>query len=83
MMTLNDLTVGERGIIIELKTESKLKRRLIDMGVTDGSEVTFLRTAPLGDPIEFMVRGYRLSIRKSEAKKIIVEKITAKHKGDK
>lgn len=82
MTTLNDLTVGERGIVTELQTDGKLTRRLIDMGVTSGSEVTFLRTAPLGDPIEFMVRGYRLGIRKSEAKKIIVEKITASAKGD-
>lgn len=80
MTTLADLKKGERGIIVNLESEGKMKRRLIDMGVTGGSEVEYLRSAPLGDPIEFMVRGYRLSIRKNEAKKIIIEKITVSGK---
>ncbi|MDX9863734.1 MAG: FeoA domain-containing protein [Anaerolineaceae bacterium] len=71
--TLNNLKVGQRGIVVSVKSSGPIKRRMMDMGLVPGSEVRVLRVAPLGDPIEFEVKGYSLSLRKSEAKNIIVE----------
>jgi len=71
--TLNKLKVGQRGIVVSVKSTGPVKRRLMDMGLVPGSEVKVLRVAPLGDPVEFQVKGYSLSLRKSEAKNIIVE----------
>lgn len=67
MKTLNELKVGETGKIVRLNGEGAVKRRMMDMGLTKGTEVTVRKVAPLGDPIELTVRGYELSIRKSEA----------------
>ena len=67
MKTLNELKVGETAKIIRLNGEGAVKRRMMDMGLTKGTEVTVRKVAPLGDPIELTVRGYELSIRKSEA----------------
>lgn len=74
MMTLNDLKKNETGIITEIRLEGLMKRRLIDMGVTTGASITMLRTAPLGDPVEFYILGYNLSLRKKEAGKILIER---------
>jgi len=72
MKTLNELKVGETGKIVRLNGEGAVKRRMMDMGLTKGTGVTVRKVAPLGDPIELTVRGYELSIRKSEAATIEV-----------
>ena len=79
MLTLNDLKKNETGIITEIHLTGLMKRRLIDRGVTTGAAVTMLRAAPLGDPIEFHILGYSLSLRRNEAKKIIIERTTDKN----
>lgn len=70
MKTLSELKVGESGRVARLAGEGSVKRRIMDMGLTKGSEVTVRKVAPLGDPIEITVRGYELSIRKDEAAKV-------------
>lgn len=67
MKTLNELKIGETARVARLHGEGAVKRRIMDMGLTKGTEVTVRKVAPLGDPIELTVRGYELSIRKSEA----------------
>ena len=65
--TLNEFKVGESGKIVTVNGESRVRRRLFDMGVTPGAEVTMRKKAPLGDPIEVTLRGYELTLRKDEA----------------
>ena len=72
MKTINDLKVGETARVARLCGEGAVKRRIMDMGLTKGTEVTVRKVAPLGDPIELTVRGYELSIRKDEASKVEV-----------
>ncbi len=67
MKTLNELNVGETGVVARLAGQGAVKRRIMDMGLTKGTSVTVRKVAPLGDPIELTVRGYELSIRKDEA----------------
>ncbi|MCR5838926.1 MAG: ferrous iron transport protein A [Kiritimatiellae bacterium] len=71
-MTLNELEIGKTAKIVRLSGEGAVKRRIMDMGLTKGTEVTVRKVAPLGDPIEITVRGYELSLRKDEAVKIEV-----------
>lgn len=66
-MTLDQLKPGARAKVARLNGEGAVKRRIMDMGLTKGVEVAVRKIAPLGDPIELTVRGYELSIRKSEA----------------
>ena len=73
MKTLRDVKVGERAVIQRLHGEGALKRRIMDMGLTKGTEVYVRKVAPLGDPMELTVRGYELSVRKSDAENIEVE----------
>ncbi|MBQ9431042.1 MAG: ferrous iron transport protein A [Kiritimatiellae bacterium] len=73
MKTLNEVEVGKSVKVVRLTGEGAVKRRIMDMGLTRGTEVTVRKVAPLGDPIELTVRGYELSIRKDEAAKIEVE----------
>ena len=73
MKTLRDVKVGERATIVRLHGEGALKRRIMDMGLTRGSEVYVQKVAPLGDPMELTVRGYELSVRKGDAELIEVE----------
>ncbi len=70
---LSDFTVGESGKIVKVTGEGKLRRRLFDMGVTPGAELTMRKKAPLGDPIEITLRGYELTLRKTEAACVEVE----------
>ncbi len=70
--SLRQLKPGEKGIIKKVKGEGAVKKRLMDMGVTTGTEVLIRKVAPLGDPIEVNIRGYELTFRKSEAENIIV-----------
>ena len=71
-MTLNELKVGATAKVVKLNGEGAVKRRLMDMGLTKGTEVCVRKVAPLGDPIELTLRGYELSIRKDEASKVEV-----------
>lgn len=71
-MTLNDLKMGQSGTVVSIGTKGPLKRRIMDMGVTPGTEVKVIKVAPLGDPIEINIRGYELSLRKEEAQQIIL-----------
>ncbi|HQC54813.1 MAG TPA: ferrous iron transport protein A [Clostridia bacterium] len=70
---LSEFQVGQSGRVKFVRGESKLKRRLFDMGVTSGADVKLVRVAPLGDPIEVTIRGYQLSLRKAEAEIVIME----------
>ncbi|ODA39624.1 FeoA family protein [Desulfosporosinus sp. BG] len=72
--TLKELKSGEKAIIAKIDGDKgAVKRRLMDMGVTRGAEVLVRKVAPLGDPIEINIRGYELTIRKSEAELIILQ----------
>ncbi len=73
MASLCDLSEGERGRVSQIVGSDLLATRLLEMGLTPGVEVEMLGRAPLGDPLEFEVRGYRLSLRKSEAKLVTIE----------
>lgn len=64
---LSDFSVGETGIVKTVSGEGKIRRRLFDMGVTPGAEVLLRKKAPLGDPLEITIRGYELTLRKTEA----------------
>ncbi|MDL2327104.1 ferrous iron transport protein A [Ruminococcaceae bacterium OttesenSCG-928-A11] len=70
--TLKDTRPGEVVKVSKLNGEGALKRRIMDMGVTKGTEIMVRKVAPFGDPVEVTVRGYELSIRKSEAENIEV-----------
>jgi ferrous iron transport protein A len=71
--TLNQLKPGERATIVKVGGEGPVRRRILDMGVVSGAEIEVVRMAPLGDPVEFLIKGYNLSLRKSEAQQIQVE----------
>ena len=73
MKTLKDVQVGETVTVAKLHGEGPVKRRIMDMGLTKGTEVYVRKVAPLGDPMELTVRGYVLSVRKSDAENIEVE----------
>lgn len=73
MKTLRSVKIGENVKVVKLHGEGAVKRRIMDMGLTKGVEVTVRKVAPLGDPIEVTVRGYELSIRKADADMIEVE----------
>ena len=70
---LREFAVGESGIIKAVGGEGKIKRRLFDMGITPGAEVFLRKKAPLGDPIEITIRGYELTLRKTEAQFVTME----------
>lgn len=72
-MTLRELKVGQTAKVVRLNGEGAVKRRIMDMGITKGVEISVRKVAPLGDPIEVTVRGYELSLRKADAEKIEVE----------
>lgn len=72
MRTLRDIGIGGTATVVKLHGEGAVKRRIMDMGVTKGAEIMIRKVAPLGDPIEVTVRGYELSIRKSDAEMIEV-----------
>lgn len=70
MRTLKEVKVGENVTVAKLHGEGALKRRIMDMGITKGTEIYIRKLAPLGDPVEITVRGYELSIRKNDAELI-------------
>ncbi len=67
------MAVGQKGTIVKVTGEGKIRRRLFDMGLTPGTKVYLRKKAPLGDPLEITVRGYELSLRKDEAKYCEIE----------
>lgn len=71
---LTTLQPGEIGCIKQLPGDHLLANRLREMGLLLGTEITFIRKAPLGDPLEFRLRGYSLSLRKKDAEQVLVEK---------
>lgn len=73
--TVNKLKNGEKGTVISLGCSGALRRRIIDMGITPGAVIKMKKSAPFGDPVQINVRGYELSIRRSEAAEILVEVI--------
>lgn len=73
MKTLKQVPIGGTVTIVRLHGEGAIKRRIMDMGLTKGTSVTVRKVAPLGDPLELTVRGYELSLRKSDADLIEVQ----------
>ena len=73
MKTLREIPCGQTARVSRLTGEGPVKRRIMDMGITKGIDIYVRKTAPLGDPVEVMVRGYELSLRKADAEMIIVE----------
>ena len=73
MKTLKDVKVGETAVVVRLHGEGAVMRRIMDMGLTRGTEVHVRKVAPLGDPMELTVRGYELSVRKADAEMIEVQ----------
>ena len=83
MKTLNDLRdVGQSGRITDVTGDDAVAVRLMEMGLTDGEEIQLIGFAPLGDPIEFLVRGYRLSLRKTEAARVAIEPLSGVRQED-
>lgn len=73
-MTLKDARVGETVKVLKVEGTGPVRRRIMDLGITKGVEIYVRKVAPLGDPFELTVRGYELSVRKDDAKMVIVEK---------
>ena len=73
MKTLREIKIGKSARVVKVHGEGAIRRRIMDMGITKGTEVYIRKVAPLGDPIELSVRGYELSIRKEDAEMIEVE----------
>ena len=73
MNTLRDAKVGSTVQVVKLHGEGPVKRRIMDMGITKGTSLYIRKVAPLGDPVEITVRGYELSIRKSDAEMIEIQ----------
>ena len=71
--TLDQFKIGETGRIVNVTGEGRLRRRLFDMGVTPGAIVYLRKKAPFGDPLEITLRGYELTLRKSEAELVVLE----------
>lgn len=75
MKTLESLQPGERARIIEVAGDDAVAVRLMEMGLIEGEEIEHLGAAPLGDPLEFFIRGYRLSLRVNEARRVEVQPV--------
>ncbi|MBO7326528.1 MAG: ferrous iron transport protein A [Clostridia bacterium] len=75
MKQLSDFKIGERGVVKMVDGDRRIRRRLFDMGVTPGAEIMLRKKAPLGDPIEVSLRGYELTLRKTEAEFVTMERI--------
>ena len=73
MRTLRDVKVGETVKVVKIHGEGAVKRRIMDMGITKGTEIHIRKVAPLGDPVEITVRGYELSLRKADSEMIEIE----------
>ena len=75
-MTLRDLSVGESARVLTVGGEKVLRRRLLDMGITPRTVIAVKKTAPMGDPIELLLRGYVLTLRLEDAEKITIEGVS-------
>lgn len=73
MKTLRDVEIGQSATVKKLHGEGPTRRRIMDMGLTKGTEIIVRKVAPLGDPIELTVRGYELTVRKADAEYVEVE----------
>ena len=73
VMTLGDAKVGSTVVVTKIEGDSAYKRRIMDMGITKGSELYIRKVVPLGDPVEITVRGYELSVRKNDAQCVEVK----------
>ena len=73
-MTLNELKIGQSGVVTAVNGQEALRRRLRDMGITPRTRITMRKAAPLGDPIEIRLRGYELTLRLEDAKQIVLQK---------
>ena len=74
-MTLRDAAIGSTVKVVKLNGAGAIKRRIMDMGITRGTEIYIRKVAPLGDPVELTLRGYELSLRKADAEMVDVEEI--------
>ena len=72
-MTLGDAKVGSTVVVTKIEGDSAYKRRIMDMGITKGSELFIRKVAPLGDPVEITVRGYELTVRQADAQCVEVK----------
>lgn len=72
-MVLSEAAVGSTVVVQKIEGDSAYKRRIMDMGITKGTELFIKKVAPLGDPVEITVRGYELSVRKNDAQCVIVK----------
>jgi ferrous iron transport protein A len=75
LIGLHEAEIKSKVKVVQIAPESRIRRRIMDMGITKGTEIVVEGKAPMGDPIEIQVRGYNLSLRKNEAKDVIVEVI--------
>ena len=75
-MTLAELEKGESRTVVSVHGEDAITRRLMEMGVIPGVAVRMVKSAPFGDPLEIKVRGYSLALRRSEAKSVVLEKVS-------
>ena len=73
MKTLREVPIGGKTKVVKITGEGAIKRRIMDMGITKGTDIHVRKVAPLGDPIGLSLRGYELSIRKDDAGKITLE----------
>ncbi len=72
-LTLDQLSEGYSAVVTRIAGQGAVRRRIMDMGITRGIEIELVKAAPLGDPLEYLVRGYHLSLRRSEAQMIEIE----------
>ena len=75
-MTIDDLKIGQGGTIAEVGSEGALRLRFLDMGLIPGTKVRLQKVAPMGDPIQIQIRGYELTIRREDARKITLREET-------
>ena len=78
---LSELPVGSQAMVVEIGGSGRHQRRMLDMGLVPGAEVTAIRTAPLGDPIEYRVKGTAIAMRRADAKSIVVEERRSRASG--
>ena len=72
IIPLSNLKAGNKGIVVRISGKGLVRRRILDMGIVKGTHIEVIRTAPLGDPVEFSLRGYNLTLRKAEADEVFV-----------
>jgi len=70
---LDEMELGERGKVVAISSCCSLRSRIMDMGIVRGAEIEMVRRAPLGDPLEFLLKGYKLTLRRAEAANVLLE----------